>query len=129
MSWLRETFGVDLLWGPQATIAVASPTGAAFAREAFTGLHAGDLGLWVPGAASALRLRRQLDAERVRLLFTVVAAFASPVDSRGPAAIARSVAYSCLPDTLCVSGPITVTPPSARIWPNWYELRRSRDER
>jgi len=105
---LRVPFGVDLLWDPVAT-------GAAFAREVFTGVHAGDLGLWVPDAAAALRLRlrRTLHAEHVRLLFTVVAEFAAPLDARGPAAIARSVAFSSLPDALAVSGPITGTPPAA----------------
>jgi len=92
-------------------VAVAAATGAAFAREVFTGVYAGDLGLWAPRAAAALRLRRALDAERVKLLFTVVAEFAAPLDTRGPAAIARSVAFSGLPDALCVSGPITGTPP------------------
>jgi len=109
---LRVPFGVDLLWDAQATIAVAAATGAAFAREVFTGVHAGDLGLWVPDAAAALRLRRSLNAERVKLLFTVVAEFAAPLDARGPAAVARSVAFSCLPDALGVSGPITGTPPT-----------------
>jgi membrane complex biogenesis BtpA family protein len=108
---MRVPFGVDLLWDPVATISVAAATGAAFAREVFTGVHAGDLGFWVPAAAEALRLRRTLHAERVKLLFTVVAEFAAPLDTRGPAAIARSVAFSALPDALCVSGPITGTPP------------------
>jgi len=56
---LRVPFGVDLLWDPVAT-------GAAFAREVFTGVHAGDLGLWVPDAAAALRLRLRLRLRRCR---------------------------------------------------------------
>lgn len=110
---LRVPFGVDLLWDPAATVAVAAATGASFAREVFTGVHAGDLGLWVPDAAAALRLRRALNAESVKLLFTVVAEFAAPLDTRGAAAIARSVAFSALPDALAVSGPLTGTPPRA----------------
>ena len=43
----------------------------------------------------------------------MVAEFAAPLDARGPAAIARSVAFSALPDALAVSGPITGTPPTA----------------
>ncbi len=109
---LRVPFGVDLLWDPVATVAVAAATGAAFAREVFNGVHAGDLGLWVPDAAAALRLRRSLNAERVKLLFTVVAEFAAPLDTRGPAAIARSVAFTSLPDAIGVSGPLTGTPPT-----------------
>ena len=108
---LRIPFGVDLLWDPQATIAVAAATGARFAREVFTGVHAGDLGFWVPDAAAALRLRRQLHAEQVKLLFTVVAEFSWPMDARGAAAVARSVTFTSLPDALCISGPITGQPP------------------
>jgi membrane complex biogenesis BtpA family protein len=110
---LRVPFGVDLLWDPAATVAVAAATGAAFAREVFTGVHAGDLGLWAPDAAAALRLRRHLHAEQVKLIFTVVAEFAAPLDTRGAAAVARSVTFSALPDALAVSGPITGTPPDA----------------
>lgn len=110
---LRLPFGVDLLWDPVATIAVAAATGAAFVREVFNGVHVGDLGLWVPDAAAALRLRRNLHAEHIKLLFTVVAEFATPLDARGPAAIARSIAFTALPDALGVSGPLTGTPPTA----------------
>jgi membrane complex biogenesis BtpA family protein len=110
---IRVPFGVDLLWDASATVAVAAVTGARFAREVFNGVHAGDLGLWIPDAAAALRLRRNLNAEHVKLLFTVVAEFAAPLDSRGPAAVARSVAFTSLPDAIGVSGPITGTPPTA----------------
>jgi hypothetical protein len=110
---IRIPFGVDLLWDPVATIAVAVATGAAFVREVFNGVHAGDLGFWVPDAAAALRLRRNLHAEHIKLLFTVLAEFATPLDTRGPAAIARSVAFTSLPDALGVSGPLTGTPPTA----------------
>jgi membrane complex biogenesis BtpA family protein len=105
-------FGVDLLWDPVATVAVAAATGASFVREVFNGVHAGDLGLWMPDAAAALRLRRNLQVEHIKLLFTVVAEFATPLDTRGPAAIARSVAFTSLPDALGVSGPLTGTPPT-----------------
>ena len=57
---LKVPFGVNFLWDPYATVAIASATGASFAREIFTGLFASDMGLWNPNAAKALRLRKQL---------------------------------------------------------------------
>ena len=39
-------FGVNYLWDPYATVALAVATGAAFAREIFTGVYASDMGLW-----------------------------------------------------------------------------------
>ncbi len=54
---LKVPFGVNYLWDPTATVAIACATGAAFAREIFTGLFASDMGLWQPerrrGAAPA----------------------------------------------------------------------------
>ena len=44
---LSVPFGVNVLWDPRATLAVAKATGAAFCREIFTGAFAGDFGLWV----------------------------------------------------------------------------------
>ena len=53
---LSVPFGVDVLWDPRATLAVAAATGAAFAREIFTGAFAGDFGLWVRSAGDAFRV-------------------------------------------------------------------------
>lgn len=107
---LSVPFGVDVLWDPRATLAVAKATGARFAREVFTGTFAGDLGLWDTAAGEVFQYRRAIGAEGVRLLFTINAEFAAPVAPRPLAAVARSVAFSSLPDALCVSGPITGSP-------------------
>lgn len=107
---LSVPFGVDLLWDPRATLAVAKATGARFAREVFTGTFAGDLGFWDTAAGDVFQYRRAIGAEGVRLLFTINAEFAAPVAPRPLAAVARSVVFSSLPDALCVSGPITGSP-------------------
>jgi membrane complex biogenesis BtpA family protein len=60
---LKVPFGVNWLWDPSASVAIATATGASFAREIFTGLFASDMGLWKPDAAAALRLRRNLGRE------------------------------------------------------------------
>ena len=110
---LSVPFGVDVLWDPTATLAVAAATGAAFAREIFTGAFAGDFGVWVRSAGDAFRYRRAIGAEGVRLLFNINAEFAAPLAPRPLAEVARSVLFSSSPDALCVSGPITGQPVDA----------------
>ncbi|MDQ3411929.1 MAG: BtpA/SgcQ family protein [Chloroflexota bacterium] len=110
---LSVPFGVDLLWDPTATLAVAAATGAAFCREIFTGAFAGDFGLWVRSAGDAFRYRREIGAEHVRLLFNINAEFAAQLAPRPLAEVARSVVFSSSPDALCVSGPITGQPVDA----------------
>ncbi|MEM1313748.1 MAG: BtpA/SgcQ family protein [Pseudomonadota bacterium] len=107
---LTVPFGVDMLWDPRATLALAAGTGAAFAREIFTGVHASDMGLWAPDAAAAARDRARYGRPDLALLFNIAAEFAGPVDPRPLADIARSVALSSLPDALLVSGPLTGQP-------------------
>ena len=110
---LAVPFGVNVLWDPRATLAVAAASGAAFAREIFTGAFAGDFGLWVRTAGDAFRYRREIGAEAVRLLFNINAEFAAQIAPRPLADVARSVVFSSMPDALCVSGPITGQPADA----------------
>ncbi|MDP9367460.1 MAG: BtpA/SgcQ family protein [Chloroflexota bacterium] len=110
---LSVPFGVDVLWDPRATLAVAAATGAAFAREIFAGAFAGDFGLWVRSAGDAFRYRREIGAERVRLLFNINAEFAAQLAPRPVAEVARSIVFSSSPDAICVSGPITGQPVDA----------------
>lgn len=100
-------FGVNVLWDGEATVSLAAATGAAFAREIFTGLYASDMGLWAPDAGAALRRRRALQREDLALFFNVAAEFAASLDSRPLADRARSAAFSSLPDAVLVSGAIT----------------------
>jgi membrane complex biogenesis BtpA family protein len=110
---LSVPFGVDVLWDPRATLAVAAATGAVFCREIFTGAFAGDFGHWVRCAGDAFRYRRAIGAENVRLLFNINAEFAAQIAPRPIADVARSVVFSSNPDALCVSGPITGQPVDA----------------
>jgi membrane complex biogenesis BtpA family protein len=103
-------FGIDILWDPFAALAVAHATGARFVREVFTGVYASDMGFWSPSAGEVMRYRRAIGAEGVRLLFNINAEFAAPMGSRPLAEVARSVAFSSLPDAICVSGPMTSVP-------------------
>jgi uncharacterized protein len=110
---LSVPFGVNVLWDPKATLAVAAASGAAFCREIFTGAFAGDFGLWVRNAGDAFRYRRQLGAEHVKMMFNINAEFAQQLAPRPVPDVARSVAFSSSPDAILVSGPITSQSTSA----------------
>ena len=100
-------FGVNVLWDPMSTVALAAATGASFVREIFTGIHASDMGLWNPDAASAMRYRNRLGCQDVAMLFNVSAEFADSLDRRPVADRARSAVFSSIPDAVLVSGTIT----------------------
>jgi uncharacterized protein len=104
---LTVPFGVNYLWDPVASIAIAAATGASFVREIMTGLFASDMGLWNPDCASAVRLRRTLGCDHVKLLFNINAEFAHSLDQRSIELRARSAVFSSLADAILVSGPLT----------------------
>ena len=89
---LRIPFGVNWLWDPAASVAIATATEASFVREIFTGVFASDMGLWKPDAATALRLRRNLGRSDLKLLFNINAEFADSLDRRPIELRARSAA-------------------------------------
>ena len=118
---LKVPFGVNYLWDPVASVAIACATGAAFAREIFTGVFASDMGLWRPNAADALKLRRDLGRPDLKLLFNINAEFASSLDTRPIELRAKSAVFSSLADAILVSGPLTGHPVDAS------DLRRVRE--
>ena len=100
-------FGVNVLWDPQSTMALAAATGAHFAREIFTGTYASDMGVWAPDAGAALRYRARLERQDLALLYNVSAEFAHSLDARPLPDRARSAVFSSVPDAVLVSGQIT----------------------
>lgn len=104
---IEVPFGVNVLWDPMSTIALAAATGAGFAREIMTGTFASDMGHWAPNAADALRYRDRLGRSDLALLFNISAEFAYSLDRRSLADRARSAVFSSIPDAVLVSGAIT----------------------
>jgi membrane complex biogenesis BtpA family protein len=100
-------FGVNVLWDPMATMALAAATGAAFVREIFTGTYASDMGIWAPDAGAARRYQARLGINHVATLYNVSAEFAGSLDPRPLADRARSAVFSSVPDAVLVSGAIT----------------------
>ncbi len=100
-------FGVNVLWDPMASVALAAATGARFVREIFTGTYASDMGPWNPDAGKAMRYRDRIGANDVALLYNISAEFAYSLDRRALADRARSAVFSSIPDAILVSGQIT----------------------
>ncbi len=104
---IRVPFGVNVLWDPMSTVALAAATGAAFAREILTGTYASDMGPWTPDAGRAVRYAHRLGRGDLALLYNVSAEFAWSLDRRPLADRARSAVFSSIPDAVLVSGQIT----------------------
>ncbi|MCT7378491.1 BtpA/SgcQ family protein [Chelativorans salis] len=100
-------FGVNVLWDPTSTVALAAATGAAFVREIFTGTYASDMGPWTPDAGEAMRYRDRLHRSDLAMLYNISAEFAYSLDRRSLADRARSAVFSSIPDAILVSGQIT----------------------
>jgi membrane complex biogenesis BtpA family protein len=104
---IKVPFGVNVLWDPMSSIALAAATGASFVREIMTGTYASDMGLWNPKAGAALRYRDRLRRSDLAVLYNISAEFASSLDRRSLADRARSAVFSSIPDAILVSGAIT----------------------
>ena len=100
-------FGVNVLWDPMSSVALAAATGASFVREIFTGTYASDMGPWTPDAGKAMRYRDRLGRNDLAMLYNVSAEFADSLDRRPLADRARSAVFSSIPDAVLVSGAIT----------------------
>lgn len=100
-------FGVNVLWDPMSSVALAAATGASFVREIFTGTYASDMGPWTPDAGKAMRYRDRLGRADLAMLFNVSAEFAHSLDQRSLPDRARSAVFSSIPDAVLVSGQIT----------------------
>lgn len=110
---LTVPFGVNYLWDPTASIAIAVATQAKWVREIFTGVFASDMGVWAPNAARPARMKRDLDRKDLKLFFNINAEFAHSLDQRPIELRAKSAIFSSLADAILVSGPITGQPADA----------------
>jgi membrane complex biogenesis BtpA family protein len=106
-SRIEVPFGVNVLWDPMSTVALAAATGASFVREIFTGTYASDMGPWTPDAGKAMRYRDRLGRHDLAMLYNISAEFAHSLDQRSLADRARSAVFSSIPDAVLVSGQIT----------------------
>jgi membrane complex biogenesis BtpA family protein len=100
---IRLPFGVDLLWDPFASVAVARATGAAFVREVFTGVFDSDMGLLAPDLGELAGYRHAIGADDVALFGNITPEFSRSVAGRSVAERARGAEYLGV-DALLISG-------------------------
>jgi uncharacterized protein len=105
-------FGVNVVWDPAASLAVAAATGASFVREVFTGVYESDLGIMQPDFGAIAAYREQIGAgpgaHPVALFSNITPEFASTIGSRTIPARAQSAAFLGV-DVILISGQITGT--------------------
>jgi membrane complex biogenesis BtpA family protein len=117
---IHVPFGVNLVWDPEASLAVARATGASFVREVFTGAYESDLGIMRPDFGAIAGYRTQIGADDVALFANITPEFASSLGARTIAERARSAAFLGV-DVILISGQITGTAV------NLDDLREARD--
>jgi membrane complex biogenesis BtpA family protein len=105
---IHVPFGIDIVWDPAASLAVARATGACFVREVFTGTYESDLGLMQPAAEAHQQEAHQQD---VAVFANITPEFASPLGNRTTAERARGAVLLGV-DAILVTGPITGLPTS-----------------
>lgn len=105
---ITRPFGVDLVWDPMSSLAVARATGASFVREVFTGVFESDLGMMQPDFGAIAAYREQIGAAGVAMFSNITPEFASSIGGRSIAARAQSAAYLGV-DAILISGQLTGT--------------------
>jgi hypothetical protein len=100
---IKVPFGVNLLWDPMATLAVARATGASFIREVLTGVYESDLGFITPDIGAISGYRTAIGAADVALFDNISPEFSSPLGSRTVADRARGAAFLGM-DAILISG-------------------------
>jgi hypothetical protein len=100
---IKIPFGVNVIWDPTASLDLAMAVGAKFVREVFTGVYAGDFGLWNTNCGAVVRHQHSIGAENVKLLFNIVPEASHYLADRDVVEIAKSTVFNTHPDALCVS--------------------------
>ncbi|HEX7950375.1 MAG TPA: BtpA/SgcQ family protein [Candidatus Limnocylindrales bacterium] len=105
---IRVPFGVNLLWDPIASLAVARATGASFIREVMTGVYESDLGMIEPRIGEIGGYRTAIGAQDVLLFDNIQPEFASALGRRSVADRAKGAAFLGV-DAILISGPAAGT--------------------
>jgi uncharacterized protein len=96
-------FGVNLLWDPMNTLAVARATGARFIREVLTGVYESDQGIIAPPIGDIAAYRAAIGASDVLLFDNVAPEFASALGTRTVADRAKGAEFIGM-DAILISG-------------------------
>ena len=101
---IKIPYGVNVLWDAKKTLDLAVATDAKFVREIFSGVYASDFGLWNTNAGESVRHQYRIGSEKVKLIYNIVPEAAGYLSNRDIKEIAKTTAFNCNPDAICVSG-------------------------
>lgn len=102
--FIKVPFGVNVVKNPIATIDLAAATGASFGRSCFSGAYMGEYGVYVSNSGEAVRHRKALGIEDMKLLFKVNPEADVYLVPRDIQTVAKSIMFGGFADGLCVSG-------------------------
>ena len=105
---IHVPFGINIVWDPQASLAVARATGATFVREVFTGVYESDHGIMQPDFGAIAAYRTAIGAADVALFSNITPEFGSTIGRRSIAERAQGAAFLGV-EAILISGQITGT--------------------
>lgn len=123
---LQVPFGVNVVKNPIATIDLGAATGARFGRSCFSGAYMGEYGLYTSNSGEAIRRRKALGAEDMKLLFKVNPEADAYLVQREIEVVAKSIMFGGFADGLCVSGSAAGSEPDDEILDRVYQTARPR---
>ena len=89
-------FGVNVVKNPIATIDLGAATGAKFGRSCFSGAYMGEYGVYVSNSGEAIRHRKALGIEDMKLLFKVNPEADAYLVQRDVQVVAKSIMFGDL---------------------------------
>ncbi len=101
---IKIPFGVNIVKNPIATIELGAAVGASFGRSCFSGAYMGEYGLYFSNNGEAIRRRKALGVENMKLLFKVNPEADTYLVDRDIQTVAKSIMSGGFADGLCVSG-------------------------
>ena len=104
--------GISIFWDDLAALAIAKACGAAFVRGVFRGSYTGEMGALNLNAADALRYRKTIDAEEIKLMFMLRPITAKATAERSLVAEVKDCVWGSKPDAFALCGPIPGEAPS-----------------
>lgn len=124
---IRVPFGVNVVKNPIATIDLAAATGARFGRSCFSGAYMGEYGVYVSNSGEAVRHRKALGMEHLKLLFKVNPEADAYLVQRDIQVVARSIMFGDFADGLCVSGAAAGAEPDDVVLSRVHEVAKQKN--
>lgn len=123
---LTVPYGVNVVKNPIATIDLAAATGALFCRSCFSGAYMGEYGIYTANSGEAIRHRKALGIEHVKLLYKVNPEADTYLVQRDIKTVVNSIMFGDFADGLCVSGSAAGSEPDNLILDQVHALGMER---